>query len=108
MQENREIVLTNRALDGRTIGEIHDHANVETRHGVFLTAVKRMGLDLPILEKLTLKRGDELHLTGSLADLNPVQGKIGYKITAAAVTDFIFFGIGMLMGLLLGIIQFKI
>jgi putative transport protein len=108
VQENREIILTNRALDGRTIGEIHDHANVETRHGVFLTAVKRMGLDLPILEKLALKRGDELHLTGSPADLNRVQGKIGYKITAAAVTDFIFFGIGMLLGLLLGMIQFKI
>lgn len=108
VQENREIILTNRALDGRTIGEIHDHANVETRHGVFLTAVKRMGLDLPILEKLALKRGDELHLTGSSADLNRVQGRIGYKITAAAVTDFIFFGIGMLLGLLLGMIQFKI
>ena len=108
VQENREIILTNRALDGRTIGEIHDHANVETRHGVFLTAVKRMGLDLPILDKLALKRGDELHLTGSPADLNRVQGKIGYKITAAAVTDFIFFGIGMLLGLLLGMIQFKI
>lgn len=108
VQENREIILTNRALDGRTIGEIHDHANVETRHGVFLTAVKRMGLDLPILDKLALKRGDELHLTGSPADLNRVQGRIGYKITAAAVTDFIFFGIGMLLGLLLGMIQFRI
>jgi putative transport protein len=108
VQENREIILTNRALNGRTIGEIHDQANVETRHGVFLTAVKRMGLDLPILDKLALKRGDELHLTGSPADLNRVQGKIGYKITAAAVTDFIFFGIGMLLGLLLGMIQFKI
>jgi len=52
VQENREIILTNRTLDGREVGEIHDHANVETRHGVFLTAVKRMGLDLPLLHKL--------------------------------------------------------
>jgi putative transport protein len=108
VQENREIILTNRALSGRTIADIHDHANIETRHGVFLTAVKRMGLDLPILDKLALKRGDELHFTGSPADLNRVQGKIGYKITAAAVTDFIFFGIGMLLGILIGMIQFKI
>ncbi|MDB5501179.1 MAG: transporter [Tardiphaga sp.] len=108
VQENREIILTSRALDGRTIGDIHDHANVETRHGVFLTAVKRMGLDLPVLDKLALKRGDELHFTGSPADLNRVQSKIGYKITAAAVTDFVFFGIGMLIGLLLGMIQFRI
>jgi aspartate-alanine antiporter len=108
VQENREIILTNRALSGRAIGEIHDQVNVETRHGVFLTAVRRMGLDLPVLDKLQLKRGDELHFTGSPADLNRVQGKIGYKITAAAVTDFIFFGLGMLLGLLLGLIQFRI
>ncbi|MBC7575746.1 MAG: aspartate-alanine antiporter [Tardiphaga sp.] len=108
VQENREIILTNRALNDRTIADIHDHANVETRHGVFLTAVKRMGLDLPVLDKLVVKRGDELHFTGSPADLNRVQGKIGYKITAAAVTDFIFFGIGMLIGIALGMIQFRI
>jgi len=108
VQENREIILTNRALSGREVGEIHDHANVETRHGVFLTAVKRMGRDLPLLNKLQLKSGDELHFTGSPADLDRVQSKIGYKIGAAAVTDFIFFGIGMLIGMLVGLIQFKL
>jgi putative transport protein len=108
VQENREIILTNRALHDREVGEIRQHAKVETRHGVFLTAVKRMGLDLPVLDKLQLKRGDELHFTGSPTDLNRVQSKIGYEITAAAVTDFIFFGIGMLIGMLLGLIQFKI
>ena len=108
VQENREIILTSRALSGRTIGEIHDQVNVETRHGVFLTAVKRMGLDLPVLDKLQLRRGDELHFTGSPPDLNRVQAGIGYKITAAAVTDFIFFGLGMLIGLLIGLIEFRI
>ena len=108
VQENREIILTNPALSNRDISEIHNHVNVATRHGVFLTAVKRMGLDLPLLDKLQLKRGDELHFTGSPTDLNRVQSKIGYKISAAAVTDFIFFGIGMLIGMLIGMIQFRI
>jgi aspartate-alanine antiporter len=108
VQENREIILTNPALSNREIREIHDHISVETRHGVFLSAVKRMGLDLPLLDKLQLKRGDELHFTGSPTDLNRVQSKIGYKISAAAVTDFIFFGIGMLIGMLIGMIQFRI
>jgi putative transport protein len=68
VEESREIILTNRALSGREIGEIHDHATVEARHGVFLTAAKRMGRDLPLLNKLTLKTGDELHFTGSTVD----------------------------------------
>ncbi|WP_019938319.1 aspartate-alanine antiporter [Bordetella sp. FB-8] len=108
VEENREIILTNRALSGREIAEIHDHANIETRRGVFLTAVKRMGRNLPLLGKLQLKTGDELHFLGSPADLNRVQSKIGYKISAAAVTDFIFFGIGMLIGMLIGMIEFKL
>ena len=108
IQENREIILTNRALHALTVGAIHDQTKVATRHGVFLTAVKRMGLELPLLNKLELHTGDELMFTGSPADLNRVQSKIGYKITAAAVTDFIFFGLGMLIGTLVGMIEFKI
>jgi putative transport protein len=108
IEESREIILTNRELNDRAIGEIHDHVNVETRHGVFLTAVKRMGRDLPLLNKLKLKTGDELHFTGSTVDLDRVQSQIGYKISAAAATDFIFFGIGMVVGILIGMIAFKI
>jgi putative transport protein len=106
--ESREIMLTNRALNDLQVGTIYDQVNVDTRHGVFLTAVKRMGLDLPLLNKLQLKSGDELHFTGSPADLNRVQSKIGYKITAATGADFVFFGFGMLMGMLVGMIQFRL
>jgi aspartate-alanine antiporter len=108
IEESREIILTNRALNDREAGEIHDHATVETRHGVFLTSVKRMGRDLPLLNKLPLKTGDELHFTGNPADLDRVQSKIGYKISAAAATDFVFFGIGMVVGILFGMVAFKI
>lgn len=108
VEERREIILTNRALCEKELGEIHDHASVQARHGVFLTSVRRMGKDLPILRKLTLKRGDELHFVGSPKDLDRVQSSIGYKINAAAVTDFIFFGVGMTVGMLIGMIQFRI
>ena len=106
--ESREIILTKRELTGREVGKMHDEINVATRHGVFLTAVKRMGRDLPLLSNLELKTGDELHFVGSPPDLNRVQQKIGYKITAASVTDFIFFGVGMVVGMLIGLIQFKL
>ena len=54
-----------------------------------LTAVKRMGLDLPLLNKLQLKSGDELHFTGSPADLNRGNRRSVTKITAPqAQTSF--------------------
>jgi len=108
VQESRELILTNKDLGGRTVGDIHDKANTATRHGVFLTLVKRMGIELPILKQLELHTGDELHLVGSPRDLDRVQGKIGYKISAAAATDFVFFGIGMLAGMLIGLIEFRL
>jgi putative transport protein len=108
VQESRELVLTNKALSGRTVGDIHDSANAATRHGVFLTLVKRMGIELPLLNKLELHTGDELHLVGSPRDLDRVQGKLGYKISASAATDFVFFGIGMLVGMLVGMVQFRL
>lgn len=108
VQEDRELILTNKALSDRALSEIHEHVSIESRHGVFLTSARRMGRNLPLLPALQLKTGDELHFIGSPVDLDRVQGKIGYKISAAAVTDFVFFGIGMLIGLLIGLIQFRI
>jgi len=108
VEESREIILTNKALTSRPLSEIHEHVNMDTRHGVYLTNAKRMGIDLPLLDKVTFDRGDELHFVGRPTDLDRVQSKLGYKIRAAAVADFIFFGIGMTIGLLIGLITFTL
>jgi aspartate-alanine antiporter len=108
IEENREIVLTQPALRNRTVDQIHDQFDQTARHGVFLTGVRRMGHELPLLGGLELHRGDELQLTGRPKDLDRVQDGIGYAIPVAAVTDFIFFGIGMTLGILLGMIQFSL
>ena len=108
VEEHREIILTQPQFIGKSIGEMHDAIDVETRHGVYLVAVKRMGRDLPMLAGLELHKGDELLFTGAPKDLNRVQSLIGYKITAAAVTDFVFFGLGMSIGILLGLLQFMV
>ena len=108
VQESREIILTNKALDGHEISALHDQLAAEARHGVFLTSAKRMGLALPLLDKSELRTGDELHFTGSPRDLDAVQAKVGYKISAGAATDFVFFGIGMLIGMLIGMIEFRL
>jgi putative transport protein len=108
VEESRSIILTNPKLAERTIKSLHDDISPDVRHGIFLSGVRRMGLQLPVLPKLELHRGDVLQLEGSTRDLDRVQSKIGYKISAAAVTDFVFFGLGMTLGLLLGLIEFKI
>lgn len=108
IEESRWVIVTNPKLTDRTLQSLHDDISADVRHGIFLSGVRRMGLSLPLLPKLELHRGDALQLLGSTKDLDRVQDKVGYKISAAAVTDFIFFGLGMALGLLIGLIEFKI
>jgi len=49
VEENREIILTKKSLIGKELQQIHDEVSVDLRHGVFLTGVKRMGRELPVL-----------------------------------------------------------
>jgi putative transport protein len=106
--ENRHLVLTNPDYTGSKLQGIHDHTKSAALRDVFITGIKRAGRNLPLLPNLELHKGDELQLTGSGRDLNAVQKSIGYPISAAAVTDFVFFGLGMTLGLLLGLIESRI
>jgi len=108
VEEQHEIILTRKAFIGKTVGEMHAQMDIQTRHSVYLTAIKRMGQNLPLLPDLELHRGDELRLAGAPKDLAAVQAMIGYRISAAAVTDFVFFGFGMALGILIGMITFRI
>ena len=67
-----------------------------------------MGKDLPILRGLKLNRGDEVRLLGRPKDLDRITSIVGYPISAEAITDFIFFGLGMGLGIVLGMFEFKI
>ncbi|MGI9402102.1 MAG: aspartate-alanine antiporter [Rhizobiaceae bacterium] len=108
IEEKRQVILTNPKLAEKELHELHDQFNESQRRGVFLTGVSRSGHELPVLPNLKLHKGDLLQITGRPRDLNRVQPFVGYKISAAAVTDFVFFGIGMAIGLLIGLIEFRI
>jgi aspartate-alanine antiporter len=76
--------------------------------GVFLRGARRHGNTINLTPDLTFLGGDSIELTGRPHDLDAAQSKVGHKVSAAAVTDFVFFGIGMTVGMLLGMISFKL
>ncbi len=108
VEESREIILTNSALADKTLAELRMEFKNGSHYGVYLTGIKRLGRDMPILRDVKLHKGDKLQFIGTPKDLDRVQQLIGYKITAAAVTDFVFFGLGMGIGMLLGMIEFHV
>jgi AspT/YidE/YbjL antiporter-like protein len=80
----------------------------EKQYGVFVHSVRRLGDTIPVTSDLKLKQGDELELIGSPKDLDKFCSEIGKSISAVPLTDFIFFGFGMALGFLFGLVGFKV
>lgn len=100
--------MTNKNLFNKTIKEVKDIIQDRNYYGVFLQKIIRSGQKLPISDDLKLRRGDEIRLIGKPEDLDKISNKIGTFISEAPITDFIFFGLGMVLGYIFGLISFNI
>ncbi|MEW6998207.1 aspartate-alanine antiporter [Colwelliaceae bacterium BS250] len=108
IQENRQLLVTNSKLIGKTFSEILQTSTVAATHGVYLNGFKREGKDVVISPELMVKKDDLIQITGTTQDLNRVQDKIGDRLISPYITDFVFFGLGMTVGLFIGLISFKL
>lgn len=106
--QRREIVLTNKNLDGKTIGEVRDATTSATRHGVFLVSIARAGKDLPLKSDTVLQVGDMVTIFGAEQDLKRVSARIGEVIVQTQKTDFVYLGAGLVVGLLIGLVSVKL
>lgn len=104
-----EVVLTNKNIAGKTLGELAtSEAARELARGVFLRKVERNGLDLPLNAGLKLDRGDHLFLVGAKRNVERVAARIGYPDRPTEQTDMVFVGIGILLGGIIGAQAIKV
>jgi putative transport protein len=96
-----DVVVTNRDIMGKTIGEL---AALEASRGVFLRQLTRVGLPMPFSAETTVDRGDVLSLIGATADVERVAREIGYADRPTVMTDMIFVGLGIFLGGLVGLL----
>jgi putative transport protein len=108
VEEQRDVVITNGEIAGRTFADLRDRVDVATRRGVFPRRLTRMGREMPLLADVELDRGDEVQLVGRPGDLDRIQPLVGYGVTAAKVTDFVFFGLGMALGVAIGLVSITV
>jgi aspartate-alanine antiporter len=106
VEEKRELIMSGASKYKSLADFRRDVSGVGS--GVFLQGAKRRGDTINLTPDFLFRGGDSLELVGLPKDLNAAQSKIGHKVSAAAVTDFIFFGIGMTIGMLIGLITFKL
>ncbi|WP_165749678.1 aspartate-alanine antiporter [Cellulophaga sp. Z1A5H] len=107
-EEQRHVIISNKKLQGKTLAEIRKQLGLTKTHGVYINSIIRMSHELAVLDNTEIHGGDEITLVGKTKDLDRIEKEIGYKPTSINSTDFIVFGLGMVVGYLIGEINFDI
>jgi putative transport protein len=99
--EALDVVVTNKAMAGKTLGEL---AALESSRGVFLQRLVRVGQPMPFTLGTRLDRGDVLSLIGARPDVERLAKDLGYPDRPTVATDMIFVGLGIFIGGLVGLL----
>jgi len=97
-----DVMLTRRDIHGLTVSQVRAQADPAEARGVYIAAVTRLDSSIPALSGTTLNRGDILTLVGSKEGVNRAAAKLGYIVRATQKTDFVYLGLGVLLGIALG------
>ena len=97
-----DAVVTNKAMAGKTLGEM---ANLESSRGVFLRKLVRVGQPMPFTTETRVDRGDVLNLIGARPDVERAAKNLGYPDRPTVTTDMVFVGLGIFIGGLVGLLS---
>lgn len=103
-----DVVVTSKAIAGRTLVDIIQADLQHVGRGVFLRKVLRTGVEMPITANLKLERGDTVTLVGSRADVEGIAPRIGYADRVTEETDMVVMGAGIVIGALIGALTFEL
>jgi len=105
--EGVDVLVTNRAVDGKTLLELSKEPGAR---GVFLRKITRgaTGTSIPLLPSTTLNRGDILTVVGRTQDTTAASKLLGVPDRATDVADVAFIGAGITVGALIGALVLKL
>ncbi|ABS61719.1 YidE/YbjL duplication [Parvibaculum lavamentivorans DS-1] len=103
----RDIVITGKNFVGRSVGQIIAE-NSSLRHGIYVLAVTRGGTKLDLKNDTMIRAGDIVTIHGVQEDLQRLVGEVGPAIIPSDKTDFVFHGLGLVAGLLIGLLVLRI
>jgi aspartate-alanine antiporter len=102
LAEKLDVVLTRRDAHGLTVAQMRERAPPDEARGVYIAAVTRLETTIPALPGTELNRGDVLTLVGAKADVERGARRLGYVLVATQKTDFVYLGLGVLVGMAIG------
>ncbi|MEU6123217.1 aspartate-alanine antiporter [Streptomyces sp. NPDC047123] len=101
-----QVSVTAKETEGLTVDQLQQAHPEFVKDGVYVTDVQRGDQHLPATGDTALHRGDVLTLVGARSGLNKLVSRIGAVVKNDA-TDFIYVGLGIAAGSLLGQVVVK-
>jgi len=98
----RTYVLKEPKVTGQSVADLRRLAPLDTRRGVFIVGIQRLGQAVPVLPETRLQGGDVIELFGAERAVTRAGLALGRLTPPADKTDFIMLGLGILAGILIG------
>jgi putative transport protein len=105
INEKRDVVVTNKALAGKTLAEAREIFDLEGRYGVQVPRMLRLDQEIDMFPQTVIHRGDVVRIVGEAGDVAKAADEIGYTPPAPHLVDYVYLGIGLVVGILLGIVS---
>ncbi|WP_322050941.1 aspartate-alanine antiporter [Paraburkholderia bannensis] len=102
--QTRQLVFTKKGMNHTTIAEVRKNVDHDMRHGVYIEKIERAGQPVPVLPQTQLEHGDVITIYGTATDTKRAVQEAGYELAWSNKTDFIYMGVGLVLGLLVGLI----
>ncbi|KES18263.1 putative permease [Gilliamella apicola SCGC AB-598-I20] len=109
VMNTQDVEMRNTRYVGQNLTQVLSSDEVmKLKHGIYLIAVHRDGQPLPLNNDMVFKLGDVITIYGTDGDLRRVVDRIGAPITKSEKTDWIFHGLGLVVGLIIGLIVIRV
>jgi len=102
--ETRDVVLTRWPKHRAAVDSIVEFLRASAISGVYLAGITRDDRTLPLLPGATVRRGDVLQLFGKPDDVARAAHLLGTAEIPGPLTDFVYLGCGLIVGILIGMI----
>jgi AspT/YidE/YbjL antiporter-like protein len=108
INEERDVVVTRKELIGKTIAEIREMLDLKHRLGVYATRLRRLDQEIPMYPETEARSGDVVRLVGEAEDVAKAANQIGYSLVPSKLVDYVYLGLGVLAGILVGMITVSV
>ena len=106
--EVAHVVVTNKAIVGKTLGEARDIVGSANLQAVYLVSFKRQGLPLPIMLNTEIRRGDVIQLAGRPGEVQRVAELVGRAEPTGGKSDLAYHSLAILIGTLVGLLSITV